>query len=328
MYEWEGTLYLQLAGGPIGLRSSGPVARILMDFWVNELLAIAERSVTLNTENPIAYGKLEIHLITKYVDDIFTALERLRPGMRWNQAERALKWDPQSQERDANETPEQAEIRTMTEVQKIASSVLECLNFTNDTPANNATLKMPVLDTQMWVGEEARVEGIPQELINDQPRTQMGELNRIILYQFFKKPMADRVPNRKDNALPEQQKVTTATQEIIRRFKLTSRAVPKEIIEQVLKEYMGELEAGGYPLYWRRRALESAAKGYSRMRDKEIKGTGYINRPASHGVMKRRAEKLTGKGNWSKDKEYIRDDGKENEPRETRKKRHDHKQMT
>ena len=31
VYEWEGEIFLQMAGGPIGLRSSGPVARVLME---------------------------------------------------------------------------------------------------------------------------------------------------------------------------------------------------------------------------------------------------------------------------------------------------------
>ena len=33
-YEWEGRLYKQVSGGPIGLRATGMVARINMDFWV------------------------------------------------------------------------------------------------------------------------------------------------------------------------------------------------------------------------------------------------------------------------------------------------------
>ena len=37
-YEWEGTLYRQKFGGPIGLRASGPIGRILMDFWANKIL--------------------------------------------------------------------------------------------------------------------------------------------------------------------------------------------------------------------------------------------------------------------------------------------------
>ena len=32
-YEWEGVIYRQMRGGPIGLRASGPLGRILMDFW-------------------------------------------------------------------------------------------------------------------------------------------------------------------------------------------------------------------------------------------------------------------------------------------------------
>ena len=67
--------------------------------------------------------------------------------------------------------------------------------------------------------------------------------------------MANRIPNRANNALPEQQEITSNTQEVKRRLKNTSRDVPKEILEQTLKEYMGELQEGGYSLEWRAEVL-------------------------------------------------------------------------
>ena len=36
-YEWEGQFYKQIFGGPIGLRATGPVARILMDWWAEQI---------------------------------------------------------------------------------------------------------------------------------------------------------------------------------------------------------------------------------------------------------------------------------------------------
>ena len=113
VYEWEGKLYLQMAGGPIGLRSSGPVARILMDFWISELLEIADRCNSKHTKNPVNFGKFSIHLATKYVDDVFVALERFKPGLRWDSINKTLEWSKEASLKDQNKTKSEAAERTM-----------------------------------------------------------------------------------------------------------------------------------------------------------------------------------------------------------------------
>ena len=47
------------------------------------------------------------------------------------------------------------------------------------------------------------------------------------------------------------------------------------------------------------------------MRLKEIKGTGWVNRPESSGETKRRANRLTGKSTWFKEKQFFEDTNKE-----------------
>ena len=74
---------------------------------------------------------------------------------------------------------------------------------------------------------------------------------------------------------------------------------------------MGELEAGGYKFAWRKEVLNSAITGYSKMRLKEIKGTGWVNRPESSGETKRRANRLTGKSTWFKEKQFFEDTNEE-----------------
>ena len=74
-----------------------------------------------------------------------------------------------------------------------------------DTPAANQNKMMPVLDTQVWVEEDQRVEGVPEPILGDSnPITQMGDLKNIVKYTFYKKSMADKVLNRANNALPNQ----------------------------------------------------------------------------------------------------------------------------
>ena len=96
----RGRIYLQMAGGPIGLRSSGPVARVLMDYWIDMLLEIARETERQAEEDPVTRGTLRIHLITKYVDDVFLALERIQPGMRWDPESASLRWKEENHRED------------------------------------------------------------------------------------------------------------------------------------------------------------------------------------------------------------------------------------
>ena len=92
-------------------------------------------------------------------------MERLQPGVRWDPSNKVLFWDEQRHREDIIKTVEEQEVITMDVVREIASNILDCLNFTTDTPEQNQNKKMPVLDTQVWVGEEQREEGIPPALL-------------------------------------------------------------------------------------------------------------------------------------------------------------------
>ena len=238
------------------------------------------------------YEPLNIFLRAKYVDDVTNALDKLKSGTRWCPIQRAMIWNPGTA---SSEEEEDRELLTMREYAKAASSVIGCLNFTWDSPGNNANKRMPVLDTQFWVGPPARSEGVPtfiQDRERLEPRVIQGELKDIALYLFFKKPMANQNPNRSNNALPEKSKVTNSVQEVIRRAKNTSRHLEAEELRKVLWRYMGELKAGGYSKSWRQEVLEAGLVGYGRMWAKEIKEGHPINRDAMVNKVKRRHYKV------------------------------------
>ena len=159
---------------------------------------------------------------------------------------------------------------------------------------------MPVLDTVMWLGTEYRETGFPpaalenQELITMKP----GGLKKIILYSFYRKPMANPLPNLQASAQPEGIKVQTVVNELIRRIKNTSRDLPPIVVEEIIKEYMDELIEGGYSEQWRLEALRSAVGGFERMLEREVKGEGKVNRPGSATALNRRWKKLCSKTTW------------------------------
>ena len=82
-YVWNGSIYHQKEGCPMGVESSCPVSRIVMDAWASEVKDIEAKTRELHRINPVQFEPLETFLISKYVDDVLTALEKMKRGVRW-----------------------------------------------------------------------------------------------------------------------------------------------------------------------------------------------------------------------------------------------------
>ena len=89
-YEWEGKLYRQVSGGPIGLRATGMVARVIMDFWVDQIYKRAEQCRLRNIEDPQKYVPVHIHALWKYVDDCVSVMSKIKLGSRWSKPDKAM----------------------------------------------------------------------------------------------------------------------------------------------------------------------------------------------------------------------------------------------
>ena len=75
LYSFNGSVRLQLQGGPIGNRLSGALAKVYMLWWCRAFLrALAAAMVN------ITY--FSIYLLLFYVDDTNLAMEELEPGSR------------------------------------------------------------------------------------------------------------------------------------------------------------------------------------------------------------------------------------------------------
>ena len=53
-----------------------------MDYWAGEIYLIEERMNAMTALNPVQYETFKADLLTKYVDDVLTALEEMRRGTR------------------------------------------------------------------------------------------------------------------------------------------------------------------------------------------------------------------------------------------------------
>ena len=131
---------------------------------------------------------------------------------------------------------------------QMASGVMKCLNFTWDAPSKNQNLKMPFLDTMIWVGTPQRTWGIPEAILpkGTSLPAKTGTLEPIILYQFYRKPIANPTPMNSRSAAPLKDQIQTATNKFLRRMKNTSRELPQDHLEEILQNYACDLRRGGY----------------------------------------------------------------------------------
>ena len=263
------------------------------------MLQKAELSRALETLYPVTFSQVQFYMIDKYVDDVFTATSIIKKGYKWNFSTGALQWDPDTASATGDSTEDDA--RTLEEISKVSSSIFQCLNFTWDTPSKNNSKMMPVLDVQLWVGTESREASINQNMApNPSKKLRMGSLKDVILFKFYKKPMASKTNNRYKGGIAEGSKIATGVQETLRRLKNTSRDLPDHVCEEILLEYMQELRESGYPLSVREEIINSAITGYCRIWELECLGTGHVNRPSQATALKRRATKLSPHGWFTK----------------------------
>ena len=135
-YQFNGIVYRQAKGGPIGLRFTSIVARIVMDHWIRVYLCA------------IVDAGCVVHAIMKYVDDINIVMASLHLGMRW--VDGGLGWKQEWMDLDISSGRSMEDV-TMTAMQDAANGILPWLQFTMDQPGNHDCCKVPVLDLQVWV---------------------------------------------------------------------------------------------------------------------------------------------------------------------------------
>ena len=94
--------------------------------------------------------KVETEMSKTYIDDNTVAMKSVDAGVRFDAERMNMVVVPEFVESD-KEIPEDK--RTMIELNKIANTIYECVQFTTDCPSNHqeGEGKMPVLDTKMYV---------------------------------------------------------------------------------------------------------------------------------------------------------------------------------
>ena len=152
VYTFGGRYYMKQSGSPIGERISMAVARVVMYDWGKRM------KETLHSAG------IKIYLASFYVDDIRLLVSTIRRDQQWNEDTGCLETH---QQKDEDITVIK---HTAQELKKMMDRINPDLRFELELEEDFEDLKLPTLDTSIWIGRSK-------------------DLKLQIKYIFFEKPI-------------------------------------------------------------------------------------------------------------------------------------------
>ena len=277
IFRWDGKLYLQRHGGPIGLRATCAVARVTMLFWDEKLACVLKRN------------HIDLDQGMRYMDDVRLVLDAIHEGWRWTEEGLYYSEGWKIEDEASLESPTQ---RTGRILKDIMNYVMAFLNLTIEIGDDFEDKKLPTLDLKIWV----------------QPS------GRLVFYEHYEKPMKTNLALQKNSALSENVKVSSLSQEVVRVLLNCSEDVDNKTRIGHLEFLSTKLKTSGYNTPYIRKLMYNGIKCYedklckSRL-DKNHKNYKPLHLSKEYNASKRRENKLLSKTDWykSKDKESEND---------------------
>ena len=178
IYSFGGKMYKQSKGGPIGLRGTCAIARLVMCMWNSKWIQKMEKS------------KVRMELAMRYMDDGRAFLFPIKAGWRWGNGDLVYckKWECEDKELSPVEITRRVLHGTMMEVE-------EFLRFTMETEDDFALGWLPTLDTALKVGE-----------------------NNHVHYTFYEKPVSSNITVQFGSAMDDNSKMKVLANDLTRRL--------------------------------------------------------------------------------------------------------------
>ena len=123
-----------------------------------------------------------------------------------------------------------------------------------------------------------------------------------ILYSFFEKSMNSPFCILERSALPDNTKISSLSQEIIRRMLNTCEQVPQEERNNIIENFISKLKRSGYRQDQVKNIVEAGLIGYERKLEKARASGQGIHRSAKSTEGQRYKKKLLDKNKWFKKK--------------------------
>ena len=217
----------------------------------------------------------------RYMDDIRLFLWLIRMGWRWTGQELEYCKEWREEDRMKGLTP----IQKTTEVlSAMMNSICSFLTLTMETADDFQDRRLPTLDLNIWIGE-----------------------SNMILFVFSEKSIASNQTIQKRSAMPENGRMATLNQELVRRLLNTSEELNMGERVVVVDTYCQKLTDSGYQHDQVKRVIVGGLTGYERRRglsllDPSHKKFRPLHESRKYNARGRRIAKLMSKQNWYKRK--------------------------
>ena len=269
-YSFSNKYFLQMKGGPIGLRSTCCVARLVMLWWDERFLEAVEKA------------GIKVIDGARYMDDVRVWLRAVRLGWRWIAGQLTYRkaWRLEEEEQGMTHLAKTTEI-----MENIMNSICSWLELTMETEEMFEGV-LPTLDLKLWVSSSNR-----------------------ILFSFFEKAMVSTMVLHKRSAIPEGVRRATLNQEMVRRMLNTSEEVNESDRLDIIDGYAQKLINSEYTIEETRKVIVGGLKGYERLlslsQDKNNPRWKPLHMAGSWNSRNRRMAKLRSRDNWFKGKTEI-----------------------
>ena len=261
IYTFGGKLFKQKSGGPIGLRGTCAVARLIMQVWDSKWMARLDKL------------KVLVELAMRYMDDGRTLLHPFKAGWRWVNEDLLYckKWEME----DSALSPVE---RTKRVIHGTMGGLEDFLTFTMETQEDFPSGWLATLDTDLQVTEENRVE-----------------------YKYYEKPMSSNMVMQKSSAMDENTKMKILANDLTRRLLNTSESLGMDAKISVVDQYSQKLMNSGFRVEQIRRIVINGIKAYEkRVQESRSEGGRRLHRTAGESSAGRIRKKLLGKSEWFK----------------------------
>ena len=157
VYQFGGKVFHQKQGGPIGLRATGAISRIVMGDW------------DLRLKDALNKVNVGVEEAGRYVDDIRLWMKSIKLGWRWDGKDLVFRkeWQEEEEGQTISRTRKTAEV-----VGQIMNSLSSHISITTETHEDFPSRTLPTLDTQLWMdGEKTKytffglVASLTQEVV-------------------------------------------------------------------------------------------------------------------------------------------------------------------
>ena len=263
LYQFGGRIYKQRNGGPIGVSTSMSASRIVMGMFDRRLKWTMEES------------KLEAVVRFRYVDDLRIIMGAIKEGWRWEKGRMKFRktWEIEELKKGMSRSE-----KTAIEMNKIMNDIFPELKFEMEYPEMFDTGRLPTLDFECFV--------------------EYG----LIKYSFYQKPMAKKTLIARKSALPENTKVASLSQNLVRRMKHCSELLPDSERKRIVDTFANQVHGSGYSESQTKKIIRAGLTGYENLRKKVLQGKARMHRSAGEGYEGRKRKKLLDPGNWFKQK--------------------------